>query len=107
MLDDYSIDFIFDELQRINQCNSRSEFSKRWLGRNESYFRSIQSKGLEPSVEVHVNLAARLRELGYSLGRSENPKVAKIGMVYLKLYGECLDALLTRAHLDALNWGSV
>jgi len=104
MLDDYSIDFVFEELQRMGQCNSRSEFSRNWLGRNESYYRSIQSKGLEPSIEVTVNLAARLRELGISLGRSDNKKVAEIGMVYLKLYGECLDALLTRAHLDALNW---
>jgi hypothetical protein len=107
MLGDYSIDFVFEELQRIGKCNSRSDFSRNWLGRNESYFRSIQSKGLTPSVEVHVNLAARLRELGISLSRSDYPAVAEIGMVYLKLYGECLDALLTRAHLDALNWASV
>ena len=104
MLDDYSINFVFEELQRIGKCNSRSDFSRNWLGRNESYFRSIQSKGLTPSVEVHVNLAARLRELGISLGRSDNKKVAEIGSFYLDLYGKCLDALLTRAHLDALTW---
>jgi len=104
MLDDYSIDFVFEELNRIGQCNSRSTFSCKFLGRNESYYRSIQSKGLTPSVEVHVNLAARLRELGISLSRSDNQKVAAVGNIYLKLYGECLDRLLTRAHLDALIW---
>ena len=104
MLDDYSIDFVFEELNRIGQCNSRSRFSLIFLGRNESYYRSIQSKGLTPSVEVHVNLAARLRELGISLSRSDNQKVAAVGNTYLKLYGECLDRLLTRAHLDALIW---
>jgi hypothetical protein len=90
-----NIDLVFEELKRIGQC--QSEFSREWLGREESYYRSIQSKGLEPSIEAQVNLAARLRDLGMNFTRSERPILEDIGKTYLKLYGELLDALLTGA----------
>jgi hypothetical protein len=98
-----NIDLVFGELQRIGQCSSRSQFSRDWLGRETSYYRSIQSKGLRPSIEAQVNLAARLRDLGMCLGSSEYPGVAAIGKTYLKLYGELLDALLTSAQSD-MKW---
>src|ERR1035437_7585828 len=88
MFGDYSIDDVYDELKRIGQCQSRSKFSREWLGRNESYFRSIQSKGLTPSIVAQVNLAARLRELGMNFTRSERPILEDIGATYLRLYGE-------------------
>jgi hypothetical protein len=97
------IDIIFDELQRLGQCRSRSDFSCDWLGRNAAYFRSIQSKGLEPSIEAQLNLAAKLREVGMCFGTSQYPAVVTIGQIYLKLYGELLDALLTDARSNAVN----
>ena len=103
MLDDYSIDFIFDELKRIGQCTSRTRFSLNFLGRNESYYRSIQSKGRAPSVGAQLFLASRLRDLGMHLAKSDHPKLTAIGNTYLKLYGECLDDLLNRAQSDAFN----
>ena len=103
MFGDYSIDDVYDELKRIGQCQSRSEFSREWLGRNESYFRSIQSKGLTPSIVAQVNLAARLRELGMNFTRSERPILEDIGATYLRLYGELLDALLMGAQSDAVK----
>ncbi|HEY5306397.1 MAG TPA: DUF6626 family protein [Pseudolabrys sp.] len=96
-----SIDFVFSELTRIGQCRSRSQYSQYWLGRNESYFRSMQSKGLKPSAEVKLYLVARLRDLGMSFTRSDHPIAVEIGNTYLKLYGECLEALLNSAQSDA------
>jgi hypothetical protein len=49
-MEDNNIDLVFEELKRIEQCQSRSDFSKKWLGREDSYFRSIQSKGLKRSL---------------------------------------------------------
>src|ERR1035437_7504393 len=98
-----NIDLVFEELKRIGQCTSRSQFSHEWLGRNESYYRSIQSKGLKPSVEARVNLVAKLRDLGMNFFRSEYPSLGKIGNTYLRLYGELLDALLTGAQSDAVK----
>jgi len=98
-----NIDLVFGELQRIGQCSSRSQFSRDWLGRETSYYRSIQSKGLKPSVEAQLNLVSRLRDLGMSFSRSEYPSLVKIGNTYLRLYGELLDALLTGAQSDAVK----
>jgi hypothetical protein len=103
MLDDYSIDFVFEELNRIGQCRGRSDFSIDWLHRNESYYRSIQSKGRAPSVGAQLFLASRLRDLGMHLAKSDHPKLVATGNTYLKLYGECLDDLLNRAQSDAFN----
>src|SRR5664279_3813118 len=91
-----NIDFVFEELKRIGQCTSRSQFSREWLGREESYYRSIQSKGRRPSAEAQLNLVSRLRDLGMSFSRSscQYPTLVELGNTYLKLYGECLDALL-------------
>jgi hypothetical protein len=97
------IDSVFEELKRIGQCTSRSQFSREWLGREESYYRSIQSKGLKPSAEAQLNLVSRLRDLGMSFSRSEYPSLVKIGNTYLKLYGECLDALLNSAQSDTVK----
>ena len=102
-MEDSNIDLVFGELQRIGQCSSRSQFSREWLGREESYYRSIQSKGLKPSVEAQVNLCGRLGDLGMSFSRSEYPSLVKIGNTYLKLYGECLDALLNSAQSNAVK----
>src|ERR1035437_5282652 len=100
-----NIDLVFEELKRIGVCTSRSQFSRDWLGRNESYFRSIQSKGLKPSTEAQLNMVAKLRSLGMSYSRSscQYPTLVELGNAYLKLYGECLDALLNSAQSDAVN----
>ena len=102
-MEDNNIDLVFGELQRIGQCTSRSQFSREWLGREESYYRSIQSKGRRPSVEAQLNLVSRLRALGMNFSRSEYPSLVKIGNTYLKLYGEFLDALLNSAQSDAVK----
>ena len=102
-MEDSNIDLVFGELQRIGQCTSRSQFSREWLGREESYYRSIQSKGLKPSVEAQVNLCGRLRDLGMSFSRSEYPTLVKIGNRYLELYSLCLEELLNPAQSDAVK----
>jgi hypothetical protein len=100
-MEDNNIDLVFGELQRTGQCTSRSQFSREWLSREESYYRSIQSKGRRPSAEAQLNLVAKLRNLGMNFSRSEHETLVKLGNTYLKLYGELLDALLTGAQSDA------
>src|ERR1017187_533492 len=96
------IDIVFEELNKLGQCTSRSQFSHEWLGRNESYYRSIQSKGLKPSAEAQLNLVAKLRSLGMTFSRSEEyPTLIKLGNRYLELYGQCLDTLLNSAQSNA------
>jgi hypothetical protein len=58
---------------------------------------------LKPSISAHAHLAARLRDFGTSLETSDYPAVATLGQTYLKLYQECLDALLSRTQAEATN----
>ena len=103
LMNNDNIDLVFEHLKRIGQCESRSAFSRDWLGREESYYRGIQARGHKASVEAQVNLVAKLRALGMNFTRCEYPSLVKIGNRYLELYGECLDALLNSAQSDAMN----
>jgi predicted CopG family antitoxin len=98
-----SVELIYYELLQMKQCKSRSDFSRNWLGREESYFRNLQAKNLKSSIEVQVNLAARLRDLGMNFTRCEYPILHDVGQTYLRLYGELLDALLASAQSDTTN----
>jgi hypothetical protein len=98
-----NIELVFCELLRLGQCSSRSAFSRDWLGREESYYRSIQCKGRKPSIEAQMNLAVRLRWMGDHLRRSLHPKVAAAGKTYLKLHGDLLDSLMKRTRTDTAN----
>ncbi len=89
-----NINSIFAELQRLGQCWSRDEFSRDWLGREKSYYRSLQSKNRKASAGAQLNLAGRLRTLGMRYARSEQPAVQEIGVMYLQFYTELIDALL-------------
>jgi hypothetical protein len=101
LMNNDNIDLVFEHLKRIGQCQSRSTFSSEWLGREESYYRGIQARGHKANAEAQLNLVAKLRDLGMNFSRSEYPSLVKIGNTYLKLYGECLDALLNSAQSDA------
>ena len=103
LMNNDNIYLVFEHLKRIGQCQSRSDFSKNWLNREESYYRGIQLRGHKASVEAQVNLVSRLRDLGTNFTRSEFPSLIELGHTYLKLYGECLDALLNSAQSDATN----
>jgi hypothetical protein len=100
LMNNDNIDLVFEHLKRIGQCESRSTFSRDWLGREESYYRGIQARGHKASVEAQLNLVSRLRDLGMNFSRSEFPTLVELGHIYLRLYGECLDALLTSAQSD-------
>jgi hypothetical protein len=97
------IDIVFEELKKLGQCTSRSQFSREWLGREESYYRSITVKRRRPSAEAKLNLVAKLRSLGMNFSRSEYPSLVKIGNGYLELYSKLLDALLNSAQSDAVK----
>ena len=98
-----AIDRIFEELKRRGQCSSRNLFSTKWLGRECSYYRSLQSKERQPSVEAQLNLAARLRHLGFMLEVSDHEKVADAGKAFLKLSNELLVTLLDQAQVGTVN----
>lgn len=96
-----NVDLIFEELVRFRLCRSRSDFSRNWLGREEAYYRGVQSKGLPASVEAQLNLVAKLRDLGTHFASSKHPKLNATGDVLLKMHGEFLDVMLSEALSNA------
>jgi hypothetical protein len=103
LMNNDNIDLVFEHLKRIGQCQSRSDFSKNWLNREESYYRGIQARGHKASVEAQLNLVTKLRNLGTNFTRSEFPLLIELGEIYLRLYGELLDTLLTSAQSNAVK----
>lgn len=91
------IEMVFEELKRIGQCRSRSDFSRDWLRKNSAYCRSLKCTGRTASAEAQLNLAGRLRKLGMTFARSDNDILREIGVTYLQLYGELIDSLLAGA----------
>lgn len=96
-----AVEHVFSQLKQMKRCHSRSEFSRKWLGREISYYRTVQSKGQTPSIQAHAHLVAQLGALGMYFSRCEFPTLIQVGNAYLELYAECLEALLSRALTEA------
>jgi hypothetical protein len=97
------VDLIYEELSRLRLCNGRSDFSRNWLGREEAYYRGIQSREQSASVDVRVNLVAKLRDMGTCYLRSTHPSLHATGDVLLKLHGEFLNSILSEALVGVLD----
>lgn len=102
-MEQLTIEEIFLELKAHGQCRGRCDFSSNFLGREASYYRSIQSKQRQPSIEAQLILAGRLRDLGALLKISEHSVVANAGQLYLKLSARLVEALLRTAHQSTMN----
>ena len=99
-----NVDLVFEELKKLRLCRSRSDFSRNWLGREEAYYRGVQSRGQPTSVEAQVNLVAKLRDMGTSFIGGAHPRLHATGDVLLKMHGECLNVVLTEAAISALKY---
>ncbi len=95
---------IYDDLRQLGGCRSRNDFSTDWLGSNEAYYRTIQSRGESVSIRAQAHLAASLRSLGMAFVKSEFPQVRHKGTAMLNLYGICADDLFERVTLDAMSF---
>ena len=102
-----NVDLVFEELKKLRLCRSRSDFSRNWLGREEAYYRGVQSRGQPTSVEAQVNLVAKLRDLGMHFAGSAHPRLNATGDVLLKMHGETLDVMLGEAAISALEYTDV
>jgi hypothetical protein len=95
------VELTFRELVRIGQCASRSDFSRDWLGREQSYYRSVQCRDGSVSITAQAHLAAKLRDMGTFFERCATPSVAAAGQELLDLHSECLEALFQRVLWEA------
>lgn len=98
-----NVDLVFEELKKLRLCRSRSDFSRNWLGREEAYYRGVQSRGQPTSVEAQVNLVAKLRDLGTHYIHCPHQQSHATGVVLLKMHSECLESMLSEATINALK----
>ena len=93
------IDFVYDELVRIGVVESRSQFSKEWLGKNEAYMRSLASKHMQPSVKAIATCANQLQNRGDSLVLYGDRKSKSTGKKLIQLSRRCVDEIVSASRV--------
>lgn len=94
------IDHVYDGLLHWGACESRSDFSSRWLGANPAYYRSVVARGETVSIQAQARLAAYLRTVGWAYAKSDFPHFQDRGAWMLSLHAEVMDDLITRVLVD-------
>lgn len=64
------IERIFEELKSSGLVSTGSQFSREYLGVEESYMRGLRNKSRQPSAKVLARCARRLKETGDALSSS-------------------------------------
>ena len=88
------IEEVFLELKQSGLVRSGNEFSRDWLGMDESYMRSLRAKQRQPSAKVLVRCANRLRQTGDALSSSAMKQVLSDGRKCHLLADLCVRELL-------------
>ena len=78
---------IYDEMRTMGFVSNRSEFSRKWLGREESYYRGLSYKGREPSLEALMNCAIQLRAIAGYVNSHKRKKISRLA-------NKCFDGVL-------------
>jgi hypothetical protein len=98
------ITHIYDDLRRLGSCTSRSSFSVDFLGANEAYYRTTQSRGEAISIKAQAHLAATLRNIGWAFAKSEFPQLRDKGAAMISMHGLVLEDLFERVTLHAVRF---
>jgi hypothetical protein len=84
------IENVFEELKTDGFVKSGNEFSREWLGMEESYMRCLRAKDRSPSVRALMNCSQRLMSAGEALGASEMGEVKRKGLKLKELANVCV-----------------
>ena len=83
------IENVFEELKTSGIVRSGNEFSREWLGMEESYLRGLRSKDRSPSIRAWLNCSNRLWNAGNSLITSDMSEVKGKGLMLKRLADTC------------------
>jgi hypothetical protein len=95
------LDEVFKLLKKIGAVNSESEFSSNWLGRSESYLRTVRFKNAEPSISTIAICASRLQHYGSKMMQTDTHQ--KLGKEFLFLSEQCHQHINNRSTLTWLS----
>ena len=88
------IEDVFLQLKGSGLVQSANEFSRIWLGMEESYFRCMRSRGSQPSAKALARCAHRLRQHGEALSESKMPSIQLSGAQLRSLADQCFQEIL-------------
>lgn len=88
------IDDVFNELKQLGAVHSCTDFSRDWLGMEDSYMRGLRNKHRQPSAKVMARCAVKLRHASTALNQSSTPQVKAVGRKLQQMAESCIDELL-------------
>jgi hypothetical protein len=84
------IEQVFVELREAGQVANTDDFSREWLGMEDSYLRCIRAKEREPSPRALINCAVKLKRTGDALKTSNRADVKAKGDRLSVLAWDCV-----------------
>ncbi len=85
-----TIEDIYLQLKALGAVRSANEFSTQWLGMNESYLRTLRSKGMAPSARVLARCSIKLRSFSQNMRAHPQPKLRAVGKQVAALADRCV-----------------
>ena len=96
------IDTIYGQLSSLNLAASKTDYSRRWLGMEGSYYRNKLSKRRSASARVYGQLACKLMESASELRMLGDNKAAR---EMSEIASSCLSEIMTTARARNLHRG--
>ncbi len=88
------IDTIFEELKRFGAVRSGADFSRNWLGMEDSYWRGLRAKRREPSLKAIARCASKLNVVADNLQVSAAPSIEGAQLRLRDLAAGCVADIL-------------
>jgi len=85
------IEQVFETLRQVGQVTNTDDFSREWLGMEDSYLRCIRAKDRTPSPRALINCAVKLKRTGDALRTSNIPIVKAQGDSLRGLARNCVE----------------
>ena len=88
------INLIFEELKSFGAVRSGADFSRNWLGMEDSYWRGLRAKRREPSLKAIARCASKLNVVADDLQASSKPSVRAAQLRLRDLAAGCVADIL-------------
>ena len=92
---------IYELLKGIGAVQSEAEFSKKWLGKSECYWRSLRFKKATASVGAVAVCASKLQHFGSSMRNTELN--ADLGPKFLELSKQCHNYINRKVKTESIT----
>jgi hypothetical protein len=89
------VEAVLEELKRWGVVSGGADFSRTWLGMEESYWRSLKSKRRRPSPQAIATCAARLHRKARLMEKSTLPEARRVADRLALLANRCVEELLS------------